>query len=681
MKALKFLKNSAGISMVEVMMAVSVVGGLSLTVAQLMKNTSESTKQNEAKQENVNLKGLLQDNLNNTTACVNTFGSVMTPANVTALSGSPSVSMTVPNVKDKINAIRYSTTSTNIQPLTITSMTLTNYNPLAFTGDFLVNATFKKSTTNIVMVKPIRIPINFSFNGTTLTACSTMAVGGEWMLGGNAGTVDGTDYVGTSDNIPLNFRVNAQKSGRIDDAGQTFLGYQAGSNLPYGTSGTAFGYRSLLSDSGPGKNSAFGANALRSNSSGSQNTAIGDSTLQNNTSGDLNTAVGLGAMMSNVSGGANTALGLGSMAYGTSGSYNTAVGMNSVYSTSGSQNTGVGAMAIYGTSGSSNAALGYYAGRFSSSGSFNTYLGSNSAPALTLGSNNIFIGSNSGSGVANTSNKLYIESTTNTTPLIGGDFSARTLQLSGTTTINVPAYTTGIKIPNRSGLRSVNGVASDVMYIDNRILIRDAATGGTGFVGIAGGLGIGGGSYWDGSVIPAQGNVMIQGNVGIGTQTPSQKLHVVGNILATGTITPSDRRLKENIRPLQSSLKNISLVNGVSYQRRDRKVESETEIGVIAQDVKAVYPELISNFTHTDGKKYSAVNYVGLIGPVIEAIKELYAKVMAMVTSDEKQNIEIRALKAENAKLIQQMKLQQDNFEVRMKKLEDDTTKKKPSNK
>lgn len=50
MKTFKFLRNAAGISMVEVMMAVSVMGGLSLTVAQLMKNTSENTKQNEAKQ-------------------------------------------------------------------------------------------------------------------------------------------------------------------------------------------------------------------------------------------------------------------------------------------------------------------------------------------------------------------------------------------------------------------------------------------------------------------------------------------------------------------------------------------------------------------------------------------------------------------------------------------------------
>jgi Tfp pilus assembly protein PilV len=459
MKAFKFLKNSAGISMVEVMMAVSVMGGLSLTVAQLMKNTSESTKQNEAKQENVNLKGLLQDNLNNTTACTNTFGAIMTPANVTVLSGSTTASVSIPNVKDKVNAIKYSTTSTNIQPLTITSMSLTNYNSTAFTGDFLVNATFKKSTNNIVMVKPIRIPINFSFNGTTLTACSTMAVGGEWMLGGNAGTVDGTDYIGTSDNAPLNFRVDAKESGRIDNAGQTFLGYYSGSSLPYTTSGTGFGSRALMLSSGAfnsafgdsalafnttgTENTAVGVNALLANAFGVRNTGVGSSTLLYN-NGSFNTALGSGALMTNATGNDNTALGLASMAYATSGSSNTAVGIYSLYTTSGSNNAALGTRALYRTSGSSNTALGSGAGAFTSSGSFNTFIGANAAPYFTSGSNNIFIGNASGGGATSVSNKLYIDSSSITVPLIGGDFSARQVHLNGnvgigTTTPGTPS--------------------------------------------------------------------------------------------------------------------------------------------------------------------------------------------------------------------------------------------------
>jgi hypothetical protein len=444
MKTIQFLRNPAGIGLVEVMMAVAVTGGLTLTIAKLMENASQSAKQVEAKSENTNLKGLVQDVLNNTTACKNTFGPVMTAANITTLSSSTTATITLPNIKDKLNVIKYSTASTNISPLTITSMELTNYNALAFTGDIIINSNFKKSTNNIVMVKPIRIPINFSFTSGSLTACSTMAVGGEWLLGGNAGTVDGADYLGTSDDAPLNFRVNAQKAGRIDNAGQTFFGYQAGSSLPYGTSGTAFGFRALLSDSGSGNNSAFGSNALTTNSSGLVNTAIGNSSLQNNTIGNANTAVGHGSMMSNVNGLGNTALGLGSMAYGTSGTYNTAVGMNAVYSTSGSNNTGVGFRAIYRTSGSDNTALGYQAGGFSSNGSYNTFVGSNSGSFSSTGSYNLFLGYNANSIAGNTSNKLVIETTGNTTPLIGGDFSTRQVHLNGnvgigTTTPGTPS--------------------------------------------------------------------------------------------------------------------------------------------------------------------------------------------------------------------------------------------------
>jgi type II secretory pathway pseudopilin PulG len=738
MKSFKLLRNAAGISLVEVMMAVSVVGGLSLTVAQLMKNTSESTKQNEAKQENVNLKGLLQDNLNNTTACTNTFGAIMTPANVTALSGSPTASVTIPNVKDKINAIKYSTTSTNIQPLTITSMSLTNYNATAFTGDFLVNATFKKSTNNIVMVKPIRIPINFSFSGTTLTACSTMAVGGEWMLGGNAGTVDGTDYVGTSDIAPLNFRVNAQKSGRIDNAGQTFLGYQAGANLPYGTSGTAFGYNALRSDFQKGKNAAFGYNALALNNSGDRNTAIGDATLESNTSGALNTALGSGALMRNGTGNNNTGLGVGSLAYLTSGSSNTGVGYYAAYRTSGSNNTGVGTMAIYGTSGSDNVALGYNAGRYNSNGSYNTFIGTNSAPSLITGTNNIFIGNNSGGGITTASNKLFIESIAGNWPLIAGDFSARNLNLNGKVQIDssplIPASSlavgnhagissTKVHIFDDSGQTNARGlgvVISPAGFGDwSRAITasNSSAVSNGGFtVGIQGTAGAttptsagrmyggwfnasnGTSGYNYGLVAALAGtengtaifatstNVFPQDTNAYGVKRWAGIF--VGDVRVTGELSSpfphvisSDRRLKKDIKPLHNSLEKIVKLRGVTYRWKKVNPAEPTnreQIGFIAQEVEKQFPQLVST-TKTEEGEVKALQYSQFVSPIIEAIKELYAKFLVLVSSDEKQNLEIKTLKAENEKLKNQMKAQQESFEVRMKKLEAEVAKQKPA--
>jgi hypothetical protein len=415
MKALKFLKNSAGISMIEVMMAVGVVGGLSLTVAQLMKNTSENTKQNEAKQENVNLKALIQNNLGVPAACFNTFDALITQANLTAMTGTGTVA--VPNIKDKVNTIKYSST-TNLHPLTITSMVLTNYVAAAGTADLVINSTFRKSTNVTVMVKPIKIPMNFNINTTVpatpdLISCSSMAMsGGEWMLAGNAGTVDGTDYLGTSDSSPLNFRVNAIPSGRIDMSGATFFGYRSGLNNVAGTVNTSFGYDALTTASSTGDNTAVGASALKTNAQWG------------------NTAVGHEALMVNSTGGNNTAIGRNAQAQSTTGTYNTCVGalcMNNL--TTGSYNIGLGVTALWGHNsgklqGSNNIGIGYNAGSFMSTGEFNILIGSQAGRNMTTGTRNVVIGAESGQGFTTESFKLHIESSGSATPLIGGNFLA-----------------------------------------------------------------------------------------------------------------------------------------------------------------------------------------------------------------------------------------------------------------
>jgi hypothetical protein len=429
MKALKFLKNAAGISLVEVMMAVSVVGGLSLTVAQLMKNTSENTKQNAAKQENVNLKGLVQNNLGIPAACKNTFNALITQANLTAMTGTGTVA--VPNIRNKVGTgtILYSS-ATNLDPLTITTMVLTNYIAAAGTADLVINATFKKSTNNIVMVKPIKIPMNFNIDNTVpaspvLVGCSSMAVsGGEWMLGGNAGTVDGTDYIGTSDNQPLNFRVNNQKSGRIDTGGPTFFGYLAGevSTAPYNT---AIGFKSLNLATTGNYNTSVGYES-QSVSTGQENSSLGLWALKANTTGNYNTAIGSISLYSNTTGQANVAVGADAMYGGASGSFNTAVGRSALTQNTGSNNIAIGYNAsLQSNSSNDNVTIGTNAMQELRTGSGNIAIGTNAGTNINAGSNNIVIGHGSSTyfGIA-TSDKLYIDSSSTATPLIGGDFSS-----------------------------------------------------------------------------------------------------------------------------------------------------------------------------------------------------------------------------------------------------------------
>ena len=106
------------------------------------------------------------------------------------------------------------------------------------------------------------------------------------------------------------------------------------------------------------------------------------------------------------------------------------------------------------------------------------------------------------------------------------------------------------------------------------------------------------------------------GNVGIGTTSPSEKLEVNGNILASGDITAfSDARIKENIETLPNALESIKAMRGVTYNKIGEEKQS---IGVIAQEVQAVLPQLVSE--HNDGML--SVAYGNVTAVLIEAIKE-----------------------------------------------------------
>jgi hypothetical protein len=112
------------------------------------------------------------------------------------------------------------------------------------------------------------------------------------------------------------------------------------------------------------------------------------------------------------------------------------------------------------------------------------------------------------------------------------------------------------------------------------------------------------------------------GFVGIGTNNPTQALQVVGNILASGTITPSDIRYKKNIQPIQSPIEKLAQLNGVTYKYRKEEFPQmgftdKEQIGLIAQEVEKVFPQLVV----TDDKGFKAVDYVKLVPVLIETAK------------------------------------------------------------
>ena len=118
------------------------------------------------------------------------------------------------------------------------------------------------------------------------------------------------------------------------------------------------------------------------------------------------------------------------------------------------------------------------------------------------------------------------------------------------------------------------------------------------------------------------------GNVGIGTIAPGYKLDVAGQAHATGFPTSSDARLKKNVTPLTNVLEKLERIRGVSFDWNEKyesmgRSSGHREIGVIAQEVEAEFPELVTTWGE---EKYRAVDYGRMTAVLIEAIKELKAE-------------------------------------------------------
>ena len=121
-------------------------------------------------------------------------------------------------------------------------------------------------------------------------------------------------------------------------------------------------------------------------------------------------------------------------------------------------------------------------------------------------------------------------------------------------------------------------------------------------------------------------------SLGIGTAASG----TTGEIRATNDITAfysSDERLKENIVPLTGALDKVKALRGVSFNWKELNEEEKStvhsheghDIGVIAQEIQAQYPELVTE--RENG--YLAVDYVKLTAVLLQSIKELDAKVEA----------------------------------------------------
>ena len=117
-----------------------------------------------------------------------------------------------------------------------------------------------------------------------------------------------------------------------------------------------------------------------------------------------------------------------------------------------------------------------------------------------------------------------------------------------------------------------------------------------------------------------------KGNDG-GTEITALSLDMSGAGAATfnNNVTAfSDERLKSDIQTIEDGLAKVEQLRGVTYIRNDN-VEGGQQVGVIAQEVEKILPQVV--LTADDDMKTKSVDYGRLTGVLIEAVKELSARV------------------------------------------------------
>src|ERR1700722_5455688 len=151
-------------------------------------------------------------------------------------------------------------------PLAASQIPALQYLPLAG-GILSGNLSARDATFTTLSTESFQVTGGSAAAGSVLTSDGSghaiwqqpQPVSGFWSLTGNAGLVDPTNFIGTTDNAPLNIRVNGQPAGRIEsNTENTFLGYQAGMS-------NTTGY----------VNTVVGAHSFQSNTTGVYNTVVG----------------------------------------------------------------------------------------------------------------------------------------------------------------------------------------------------------------------------------------------------------------------------------------------------------------------------------------------------------------------------------------------------------------------
>jgi hypothetical protein len=381
---------------------------------------------------------------------------------------------------------------------------------------------------------------------------------------------------------------------------------------------TAIGAQSLNNNSSVSaliENSvAYGARALASMVSGNDNVAYGYKAMEMATGSDSCTAIGYTALEKNVANGRMTAIGRSAMGNTENNSnqlsgFNVAIGYTALYNTlsTGTGNVAAGFNALYSNqSGSNNTAVGNQSLSYNTTGASNVSVGTKAAYDNTTGTNNVAIGYQ-----ALYTNKANIRSTA-----VG--YEAMRYADSQTTGVQTLNTAVGYKAM-RGSLTPANNTGRNNVAIGDSVLVNVTSGSQNTVVGTFAGNNITTGSN---NTVIGYGAEVPSGTASNQVKIGNSSISYAG-VQVAWTIT-SDRRWKEHIKPLLSSLAFIKALRPVVYHRTNNPLP-DREFGFIAQELQEVMPQLgIKNWgmVHTDDKGFLTVRYNDLMAPLIKAMQE-----------------------------------------------------------
>lgn len=341
-----------------------------------------------------------------------------------------------------------------------------------------------------------------------------------------------------------------------------FIGNTAGYLNNSGHRNVFIGHEAGYSNSDKPYNTFIGAYAGR-NSTGFENTFVGCLAGSQNTIGHDNSYFGFWAGSQNTTGSCNSNFGSGSGLCNVGGNQNTIMGYLA----------GVGSGV---TNNSDNCFFGFNSGYSINSGNNNVMIGSSSGYSNQNGTGNVFLGYQAGYSETG-SNKLYIANSNTSTPLIKGTFPNTDLTFTASKINFVHS------VPNTSGLYILNSYSGNT-------------------------------DSW---------NIY---------QYTTDELALLFNGVKKGSFdftsgvytAVSDMKLKKNIEEFADVLDKVMLLQPKRYNFTSQKSNEPKYIGLIAQDVKELFPSFV--YYSEEDDSYT-MDYAGLSVVAIQAIKEQQEKI------------------------------------------------------